>query len=186
MPDFFVTPCGRANCNHNPPTIICGSVTNNNTFGLCDDPPPSTTPAYIQHNNPNDWIAEVNNPLGYEVTFKAVDNCVELLRPNGELVSRCDGFLHFNNDTLIFVELKDRDSSGWLSKGREQLTISIEKFAENHNVNNYTMNEAYVCNKQRPFAITGINTEVQKFKDDTANILNNSGLLLKADRNIHL
>ncbi|MDZ4070815.1 MAG: hypothetical protein U1C70_03225 [Sediminibacterium sp.] len=185
MPDFFVTPCGRANCNHNPPTIVCKSVTNSNTFGLCDDPPPSTNPAYIQHYNQNDWIAEVNNPLAFEVTFKAIDNCVEVLRLNDELECRCDGFLHYNN-TLIFVELKDRNSNGWLSKGRDQLTITIEKFSENHNIINYIFREAYVCNKQRPLAITGINTEIQKFKDDTANILNNSGLLLKADRNIHL
>jgi hypothetical protein len=184
MPDFFVTPCGRANCNHLPPGNVCGSVTNNNTFGLCDDPPPSTNPAYIQHHNQNDWIATVQNIAGHDVTFKAVDNCVELLRPNGDLESRCDGFLKYNNDTLVFVELKDRDSSGWLSKGREQLTITIEKFTENHNVNNYILKEAYVCNKQRPLALTGINIEVQKFKDATANILNNTGLLLKADRNI--
>lgn len=186
MPDFFITPCGRANCNHLPPGTVCGSVTNNNMFGLCDDPPPSSSPAYIQHYNQNDWIATINNPTGQDVTFKAVDNCIELLRPNGDLESRCDGFLKYNNDILVFVELKDRDSSGWLSRGREQLTITIEKFAENHNVNNYTMNEAYVCNKQRPLAVTSIITEIQKFKDDTANILNNVGMLLKADRNITL
>ncbi len=186
MPDFFLTPCERPNCNHLVPGNVCTCVTNSNIFGLCDDPHPSTNPAYIQHHDQNDWIATVYNIDRYDVTFKAVDNCVELLRDNGDLESRCDGFLKYNNDTLIFVELKDRDSSGWLSKGREQLTITLEKFAENHNVNNYILKEAFVCNKQRPIALTGINIEVQKFKDDTSTILTNTGLLLKVDRNISI
>lgn len=185
MLDFFATPCSREDCHQNASSIVCKCISNCQFFGICDDPPPSKNPAYIDYQNRNEWIAEVNNPNGYEVTFKAIDNCLEILRPNGELESKCDGLLHYNN-TLVFVELKDRNSNGWLAKGRAQLTITIQKFSENHAVKDYNIKQAYVCNKQKPFAIMGVNTEVQKFKDDTSRILNNSGLLLKADRSIQL
>ena len=92
--------------------------------------------------------------------------------------SRCDCMLYFNN-CLIFVELKDRTSSGWLKKGADQISITFNKFKEFHDCSNYEKVEAYVSNKQRPLAITGMNTIADKFKDET-------GLTLKAERNIKI
>lgn len=180
--DFFTAPCTVQNGNCQVAGIVCKSSTTSNRFGLCDDPPPSTFPAYIQLHTPDDWIAEVNNPNSKNVTFKAIDNCVPILRANNELESRCDGMLIQAND-ITFVELKDRGTSGWLSKGREQLTISIQSFI-NNNTEPYNILDAYVSNKQRPLAVMSITNEVQKFKDETALILGTTGLLLKADRNI--
>jgi hypothetical protein len=154
-------------------------------FGICDDQPPLTNPAYLKLHTPDDWIAEISNPNSKQFTFKAIDNCVPVYRTNGELESRCDGMFYYDNN-LAFVELKDRGSSGWLSKGREQLTITITNFIANHDITQYNKVEAFVCNKQKPLAITTNNSEVQKFKDETAALLNNGGLLLKVDRNISI
>lgn len=185
MPDFIIAPCHQLNGNCKSAGIVCKSVTNSQTFGICDDPPPSTTPAYVTHYRPDDWIATVNNPNVKDVTFKAIDNCVPILKADGTQESRCDGFLLYDNN-INFIELKDRDHKGWLVKGREQITISLEKFIDYHNAGDFNFKDAYVCNKQRPLAVIGINTEVQKFKDETANLLNNTGLLLKAERIINI
>lgn len=184
MPDFFVAPCAEPGGNCQNAGVVCTSTTNSSQFGLCDDPPPNVFPAYIQHHTPDDWIAVVNNPDPKEVTFKAVDNCVQVVRPNGELESRCDGFLWFDKN-LIFLELKDRGTQGWLTEGRQQLTVTIKNFVINHG-QDFHINVAYVCNKQRPSAIVNISEQVQMFKDETAVILNRTGALLKADRNINI
>lgn len=185
MPDFLISPCTQPNGNCKIAGIVCKSITSNQCFGICDDPPPLKKPAYIQFNRDDEWIAKVNNLEGKEVCFKAIDNCVPVLRSNGDLECRCDGFLIYD-DNIIFIELKDRNHKGWLVKGREQITITIDMFLQNHNRNDYKFSVAYVCNKQRPMATTGISNEVQKFKDDTANLLNNNGLLLKVERVINI
>jgi hypothetical protein len=149
-------------------------------FGLCDDPPPATSPAYIKEEEvePTDWIATVFNGAEKEVAFYAIDHCIEILRPNGEQESRCDGMIHFEND-LVFVELKDRASDGWIKKGREQLTTTIRIFSDNHDKNVYHNIGAYVANKQKPLVYTGNSTQMQRFKDDT-------GLILKIQADISI
>jgi hypothetical protein len=163
----------------------CKTSSDATLFGLCDDPPPATNPAYIDETDSTKWIAEVENNGGIVVDFYAIDHCVEILRPNGEMESRCDGMLHYGTN-LTFVELKNRGGSGWLSGGIEQLTKTIETFKNNHNVNKFNLKEGYVCNKQRPLAVRSIGAMAEKFKDETAILLGNSGLLLKADRNIEI
>ena len=83
----------------------------------------------------------------------------------------CDGMLHYYNN-LIFVELKARQSGGWLKKGREQLTITITKFKQNHDITEYHKVEAYVCNRLKPLANTGNSNHIQQFRDETGLILN--------------
>lgn len=157
-------------------TVGCKTESNENTFGLCDNPPPAVDPAYIDEANSFNWIAEVSNPHNINVDFFAVDHCVEVLRANGQWACRCDGILLYNNK-LSFIELKDRGSSGWISGGRGQLTETVSYFIANHNITAYTAVDARICNKQRPLAVVSSATEIQKFKDDT-------GLLLIIDRNI--
>jgi hypothetical protein len=181
--DFFIAPCYQPNAKCKLPGVNCKSTTTNLNFGICDDEPPLANPAYLKMHTPEDWIAEVNNPTSKQFTFKAIDNCVPVYRKNGELESRCDGMFFYDN-TLAFIELKDRGSNGWLRKGREQLTITIANFIANHDISQYENIEAFVSNKQRPLAITGNNTEIQMFKDETAVLLDNRGLLLKVERNI--
>ncbi|MDR3340138.1 MAG: hypothetical protein LBT25_08650 [Candidatus Symbiothrix sp.] len=164
-----------------------------NQFGLCDDPPPAENPAYIDETNKNKWIGIVNNSTKKDTCFFPIDHCVPLFRPKltkvknpviriihkflillfkiQEKESSCDGVLSYNNN-LIFVELKNRGSGGWLKKGREQLTVTIAKFKENHDIQKYNKVEAYVCNSLKPLANTGNSNHIQQFKDETGLILN--------------
>ena len=176
--DFFTAPCTRVNGQCRLPGIVCKSALNCSEFGLCDDPSPSDSPAYTDTTDSTKWIAQVSNPALREVTFKAIDNCVEVLRPDGTQESRCDGMLIFENN-LIFVELKDRGYGGWQRKGKSQLAITIAKFQESHNIMQFSSVEAYICNKQRPLAVTSIITLAQEFRNET-------GFILKVDRNIRL
>ncbi|GEC78021.1 hypothetical protein [Flavobacterium aquatile] len=177
--DFLNTPCTKANGNCKIVGVTCKSSTTNTTFGLCDKTPPPSLPAYIDTANTADWIAEVKNVNSKTIFFKAIDACVDIFRPSGEMESRCDGVL-IDGNILTFVELKDRASGGWVSKGRKQLTITINNFIANDpNSANFNMVEAYVCNKQRPLAVTSINTESQQFKNET-------GLTLKVNRTINI
>jgi len=140
-------------------------------FGLCDDPPPAENPAYIDEIDDLKWIGIVNNHTNQDTDFYPVDRCIPLYRANGEPENRCDGVLRFNNN-LIFVELKSREAAGWLGKGREQLTVTIQLFKVNYTVTDFAKIEAYVCNSLRPIASKNYAIEIQKFKDDTGLILN--------------
>jgi hypothetical protein len=149
----------------------CKDSSNKEKFGLCDDPPPAQERAYIDEINRSKWIAIVNNPKKAEVEFFAIDNCVDILKPNGTMGSRCDGLLFYDKNRLIFVELKSREGGQWLKKGREQLTKTIEKFKAEYDITPYHV-EAYVCNSLRPLAHIGQAVNIQKFKNDTGFILN--------------
>lgn len=156
----------------------CQSTSSKAQFGLCDDPPPATAPAYIDENAPSKWIATVHNLLGKEVDFFAIDHCVNILKADGNQESRCDGLI-FVERGLIFVELKESGRSGWLAKARDQLTITIHKFQEVNQLSDYDKVEAYACNKLKPFSIQGNNIELQKFKNDT-------GLIMRAQAEIYI
>ncbi|MDE7459458.1 MAG: hypothetical protein K2M85_00055 [Paramuribaculum sp.] len=148
-------------------------------FGLCDDVAPEDcpkTPAYIKESDEDNWTAEVVNPQQKTPTFYPIDNCIEILRPNGEMDNRCDGLLEYNGK-LIFVELKDRAGGKWVGEGLKQLAVTIENFKKHHNIAEYTSIRAQLCNKQRPLAVVSCKTIVEKFKDDT-------GCIVSVDRNI--
>ncbi len=151
-------------------------------FGLCDKPHPIKEPAYIDEEKQNieDWIAKVENKNQILIDFYAIDNCVEILRPNGETESSCDGMICykdvFNLDNIIFIELKNRMSKGWVKKGTEQIKITLEIFIKNNNIGKFTLKVAYICNRQHPSANNSSVAEIQKFKDETASLLNTNGL----------
>jgi hypothetical protein len=161
----------------------CKTESNITKFGLCDDPPNHPlpdTPAYIDEYDTSKWISIVNNPTEKKADFYAIDNCVTILKPDGiSMESRCDGMLHYDN-TVLFVELKMRGGSGWLSKARTQLTITIDKFKTENPLVNFDKVEAHACNGLKPAAITGNNTEIEKFKIETG------GLILNAGQNINI
>lgn len=156
----------------------CKTTSNKDSFGLCDDPPPSTNPAYIDETDPSIWIATVENDNNKEIHFYAVDNCVNVLRPDGLQESRCDGILRYENN-LIFIELKNRGSKGWLGEGTDLLIITFRSFSINHKITDFIIEHGYVCNKQRPLVITNNSNIQQKLKDET-------GLLLKAQSKISI
>lgn len=156
----------------------CKNTTSASDFGLCDDPPPPSKPAYIDTTDTTKWIGIVENNQNKEVDFIAIDACIDIKRPNGEQENRCDGLLSYDN-SLIFVELKSRDGGQWVKKGREQLTITINHFKNNYDINSYDDVYGNVCNSLRPISNVGHATNIQQFHDDT-------GLVLKTDSKIKI
>lgn len=155
-------------------------TTNQSRFGLCDDVSPvdsPRTPAYIDRSDEDKWTAVVTNSDMKAATFYPIDNCIEILRPDGKMDNRCDGMLEYDNN-LIFVELKDRCSNHrWVAEGLNQLKVTINNFKVHHNINAFASISAQLCNKQRPMAVVSCNTAVNRFKDET-------GYKVCVDRNI--
>lgn len=145
----------------------CIENTSANVFGICDDAPPSKNPAYLDYANSDEWIAWVENDLSKIVTFTAVDHCIDILPANAE---RCDGMLRYD-DTIIFVELKDRTSSGWLGKARDQLNSTIDIFKNEVGLNGLNRFYAYVSNKQRPRFNAANASIAEEFEDNTGFVL---------------
>lgn len=155
----------------------CKSGSSSKFFGICDDSDYQRAPAYLDENesNQSERIGKVNNSGSKIIEFFAIDNCVELLRPDGRMQNRCDGLLRFDN-ILIFVELKSRYKR-WLGKGREQLTETIHRFEEEHGISSFKEIKAYSCNNIRPRTTTNHMAAIQKFKDST-------GLILRVEQEI--
>lgn len=152
--DFFNNPHSQA--------------TNATDFGLCDDQ--NLTPAYIDITDQNKWIAHVVNHYSKTATFYPIDNCIATLRPDGNMDNRCDGLLKYDSN-LIFVELKDRDSQGWVGDGLTQLKTSIGHFKKaHHDILVASTIKAHLCNKQRPRAVIASNVARARFKDETGYI----------------
>jgi hypothetical protein len=148
----------------------CQTITNAVEFGLCDDPLPSNTPAYIDTTNSLVWIATVCNANAAEVTFTAIDHCINIKRDNGESDSRCDAMLTYRA-TIIFVELKERNNRKWIKKSEDQLRITIDNFRANHDLSLYSYKTAYMANKLKPNFQFSSNGKSEKFKNDTGFIL---------------
>lgn len=156
--DFFNTACAD-NCNLD-------------IFGICDDTPPPARPAYISRNidDNSSWIVEVTNPKNIDVNFIAIDCCIDLRKPDGiSLESRCDCMITYNN-TITFIELKDRISRGWLSKAKSQVENTISLFEANHDSSVYAHKKVLIANKQRPFFQTGFQTIIDEIKNNTGYI----------------
>ncbi len=156
----------------------CKTNSNKIEFGLCDDPPPASNPAYIDEDDKSKWIGVVKNNSNKVVDFIAIDACIDIRKPDGNLESRCDGLLTFDND-LIFVELKFREGGQWLKKGREQLTITVNNFKANYNILDYDNVCGNVCNSLRPLSHSGHAANIQQFYDETE-------LVLKSDKEINI
>lgn len=146
----------------------CKSSSNKKIFGLCDDPPPAENPAYIDEDNGENWIAVVENHYEQEINFVAIDNCILIKRENGEPSKRCDGMLYFE-DTVIFVELKDRKGTpkDWKEDAENQLKETISFFEKQNEAKNFKNKKAYICNKTVPKANTKNQARMDKFFADT-------------------
>jgi hypothetical protein len=56
----------------------CQSTSNKKNFGLCDDS--QSTPSYIDDSNGGNWIAVISNDLRLNITFTAVDHCIDIFK----------------------------------------------------------------------------------------------------------
>lgn len=150
----------------------CQSHSSRRKFGLCDDPPPAKNPAYIDEVDGSKWIAVVINDYTYDCTFTAVDNCINLLKPSGKMDKRCEGFLYYN-DTVIFVELKERGASGprWVKDAEKQLRSTIKHFEASDDNEEFEDKKAYICNSEFPKIKESQTDRMQQFLVDTGYIL---------------
>lgn len=116
-------------------------------FGICD--PGNGAIAYPDFADESSWVALVENRSGSPLNFIAVDNCIEIRRPDGNMDNRCDAILT-NSRHIIFVELKNQDKD-WIGHAvNDQLQTTIDHFKANHQLDSYPKRDAYACNKSHP------------------------------------
>lgn len=156
----------------------CKSTSTKVLFGICDDIENNTEIAYIDEENPDNWIGIVSNPSKFEASFYAIDHCVKMLRDDGRQEKSCDGILSYNNK-LVFIELKMRKRSPWAREGKNQIIKSFQSFNDNYDISTFDKIEAYVCNQIRPLVNQGRASMLQEFKDRT-------GINLKIQQRIQI
>ncbi len=150
----------------------CQTHSSRKKFGLCDDPPPAKNPAYIDEANGAKWIAVVINDYEYYCTFTAVDNCIDVRKPSGKPDKRCEGILSYN-DTVIFVELKERGALGsdWVKTAEEQIRVTIGHFEGTDAAAEFTKKKAYIANSEQPKFKESQTARMEKFAEETGYIL---------------
>jgi GTPase SAR1 family protein len=141
-------------------------------FGICDNVPPPHNPAYIDEINQPNWIAIVANtcPIAKTLTFCAIDNQIDLRRDDNTKEKICDALLAYEQ-TIIFVELKQREYSGWIATGYKQLKSTISYFEKSDESKPFTTKKAYIANKLRPNAEYGKMGIMDQFHRDTGYVL---------------
>ncbi len=140
----------------------CQTRTKESRFGICDLNDDS--PAFIISTNEEDWVAIVDNEKQKEVIFTAIDNCIDILRPNGDRENRCDGMLTYDSN-IDFVELK-ADRQDWTSKGIKQLKTTIQIFAASNDLTRYRKKRAFLANRKHPNFPIGRMEEMQRFTNE--------------------
>lgn len=115
-------------------------------FGLCDNEDGSK--AYVDTHQNNKWIATVSNPSSVSLTFTAIDNCITIERANEDMEKRCDGMLTYS-ENIIFVELKNQGTGGWISEGLKQIESTIIQFKANHPLDEIKYKRAFVANRKK-------------------------------------
>jgi hypothetical protein len=150
----------------------CQTLSDRKKFGLCDDPTPAHNPAYIDEKDGSKWIAVVENEYGYSVTFTAIDNCIEIMRPDRTMEKRCDGMLTYNS-AVIFVELKQRGARGnaWVVDAESQLRATIREFEKTERFKNFDSKKAYISNSEHPRFRASQAGRMERFFDDTGYII---------------
>lgn len=127
----------------------CAEPEKNDTrFGICDNQDGGK--AFTNNNNENIWIATIDNPNGRVTLFRAIDNCLEVFKPNTlDQESTCDGMLTFSN-TIFLFELKNQGTRGWRPKAISQLENTIRLLQEHHDLEYYRYKKAFACNRRHP------------------------------------
>lgn len=152
--------------------VACQTHSNRKLFGLCDDSPPAGNPAYIDEFDGSKWIAVVVNDERNNVTFTAIDNCIEVRRLDGTMDKRCDGVLTYDK-VIIFVELKERGALGnsWVKEAEKQLRITIDNFEISDEAKKYAAKKAYIANSEHPKFKESQIRRMEQFLTDTGYIL---------------
>lgn len=146
----------------------CTTKTAEEIFGIYDVPP-----ATLDFENSEIWVAWVDNKHKTEITFTAIDGCVEIPRYEGK---RCEALISYEK-ALIFIELKDRDGGRWAGEAREQLKNTIHLFNRDVGIVGYKKLYSYISIKQRPAFRSGGKAFSQQFEDETGFILKVSQMI---------
>lgn len=164
--DFFIAPCLKVDGNCKKAGVVCKSSTTVERFGLSDRNSDKKEPAFIDIADENCWDLTVENLSNKEITFKAVDFCVDIFRVGDNLIKRCEGFLYYENK-IIFVEIKNRPKSRgrWLSDAREKFEETILKFKESYPDNQYELLEPVLSNRLFPRVHQNEMIEKRRLKD---------------------
>ncbi len=127
----------------------CQTTTNERKFGLYDAE--DKTPIKVHLTDEDKWNATVLNSESKNVLVTAIDNCIDIIRPNGEMDNRCDCMLTYDT-TILFIELKNKRDS-WQSEGLAQIenvvNVMIEESPEFYNA--FTKRKAIVANRKHQF-----------------------------------
>lgn len=148
--------------------VNCITRTSEKIFGIHDIPP-----AALDFTNDKIWIAWVDNEHEIEITFTAIDKCINIPWGEGE---RCEGMITYK-DALIFVELKDAGGGKWPGKARSQLINTIRLFIRDVGLEGYTRHYGHIANRQRPKFKSGGMKFSQEFEDETGFILRVSDVI---------
>lgn len=125
----------------------CTSLTDESQFGLCDNG--NLTPAFISFNKDIDkWIALINNTERHNITFVAIDNCIDVRGENGDLDNRCDCLLLYH-ENIVLVELKEKRSD-WIQDGIDQVESTIIRIQDNSEFINAKRRRAFISNRKHP------------------------------------
>lgn len=101
-------------------------------FGICDEESVNHSYLTLDLSDKNNWIAIVKNPANLELIHTPIDKCLDLRRENGEADNKCDSMLYKQFELILFIELKKRRSSGWVSDAVKQLKATIQHFKNTH------------------------------------------------------
>jgi len=127
----------------------CQKTTSEKKFGLYDAE--DKTPAKIKLTDELTWNATVINSNSKSILFTAIDNCIDVLRGNNDMDSRCDCMLSYDS-TLLLVELKNKRDS-WQAEGLAQIEniakIMIDEISEHYY--SFKKRKAVVANRQNQF-----------------------------------
>lgn len=146
-------------------------ISSSNEFGLCDDPSPVPTHAYIDVTDKSKWIAIVTNKEAKEVSFTPIDHCIEYEYKNPD--KRCDGVLTYKSH-IAFVELKQikgRKSGDWIEPVEQQLKQTIFHFSKTQDSKLFKNKEAYIVNNKRPIFTKGQEVRTNLFYKETGYVL---------------
>jgi hypothetical protein len=158
----------------------CQTTTNAKRFGLFDAE--DQTPALIKFNDEESWNATVINEGAIELIFTAIDNCIEILRDNGEMDNRCDAMLTSDN-TLLLIELKNKRNS-WQQEGLFQIESTFKRMMIENPAfyNGFKKRKAIVANAKYQFpSFQAANLEQREYfwRNYKARIQFDAGIFVK-------
>lgn len=141
----------------------CSSLINETWFCLCDDISQKSEPAFVSVDKNSSWNAEVNNHSNIELTFTAIDNCIDVAG------KKCDGML-YGDKYFYLIELKDRKiNTDWKKEAKEQLlaTINTLKIYNADKLSQFSVKKAYICNKKQKRFTKIDHSEKKAFFEET-------------------